>query len=107
MLSADAIHILYTMLTTNPKPRLTAAEARKLAGPTVTERVDEVLELVRKTAGAKGRTLSLHDDFWVHEGYSQSDKWKEAVKQLEDLGYKVTFFYEERQFVDMYTIVEW
>lgn len=87
--------------------RLTAAAARELAGPTVSERVDSALELIRKAATEKKRKLSLHDDFWVHQGYGRTKDWTEAVKQLEALGYKVTFYYQELQFVDMYTVVEW
>lgn len=87
--------------------RITAAEARNLAGPTVQERVDEVYPLIEKAAQEKKRKIALHDDFWVREGYSGTKDYHEAVKLLENDGYKVRFFYEERQFVDMYTTVEW
>jgi hypothetical protein len=93
--------------------RLTAAKARELSGPagqTVSERVDAALELVRKAATARKRKLTLHDYFWVNEGYGRTENWTEAVKQLEALGYKVTFFYNERTSVNllnMYTVIEW
>ena len=87
--------------------KITAAEARKLAGPTVEERVEFIMPLIETAAKDKKRSLALHDEFWVHGGYQGTADYKEAVRQLEALGYKVRFFYEERQFVDMYTIVEW
>ena len=86
--------------------KITAAEARRLAGPTVQERVDEVYPLIREAAEKGKRQIHLHD-WWANEGYGGTVEYKLACKILEDDGYKVCFFYEERQFVDMYTIVEW
>lgn len=87
--------------------QITAAEARKISGPTVQERVDEVFPLIREAAEKKCRGVNLRDDFWVNEGYSKTKDYQEACKILETLGYTVKFYYMERQFVDMYTIVEW
>ncbi|WP_404991209.1 hypothetical protein [Cupriavidus pauculus] len=93
--------------------RLTAAKAREIAGPTPAERVDAALDKIREAAEHKKRSVALHDEFWVNGGYGSdrstllAKQYDEAVKQLTELGYKVRFFYEERQFVDMYTIVEW
>jgi hypothetical protein len=88
--------------------RITAAEARELAGPIVQERVEAVYPLIREAAEKKQRRLALHSAFWVNGGYSESKEWKEACELLRKDGFTVSFFYyEERQFVDMYTIVEW
>lgn len=87
--------------------RITAQEARKLAGPTVQEHVDDVYPLIREAAEKGQRSVALRDSFWVQGGYSKTDAYKQACMVLEGDGYKVRFFYEERQFVDMYTIVEW
>ena len=86
--------------------KITAQEARKLAGPTVQERVDEVYPLIREAAEKGERSIALHG-WWAHEGFGGTVEYKQACKILEDDGYKVKFFYEERQFVDMYTVVEW
>ena len=86
--------------------KITAAEARKLAGPTVQERVDEVYPLIREAAEKGKREIALHD-WWANEGYSGTADYKQACMILEGDGYKVRFFYEECQFVNMYTIVEW
>lgn len=86
---------------------ITAQEARVLVGPTPQERVDGLENLIRIAAGEKRRSLNLRDDFWVNGGYAKTKDYQLACKILEGLGYKVKFFYEERQFVDMYTIVEW
>ncbi len=87
--------------------RITAEEARELAGPTVQERVEAVYPLIRKAAEEKQRMIALHSAFWVNGGYIESTEWKEACKLLRKDGFKVSFYYEERQFVDMYTVVEW
>ncbi|MCA7086098.1 hypothetical protein K7G19_21130 [Cupriavidus sp. DB3] len=100
-------------MTNEKVKRLTAAEAREIAGPTVSERVDLALDRIREAAEKKQREVALHGDFWAHGGYGSdrtttlAKQYDEAVRQLKDLGFKVRFFYEERQFVDMYTIVEW
>ena len=86
--------------------RITAQEARTLAGPTVQERVDEVYLKIREAAEKGKRYVNLHD-WWANEGYSDTADYKLACMILEGDGYKVRFFYEERQFVNMYTIVEW
>ena len=87
--------------------QITAAEARRLAGPSVEDRVNEVFDLIRERATAGYHVLNLKDDFWTREAYSQTEAYKAAVKQLTSAGFAVRFFYEEHQFVDMYTVVEW
>lgn len=87
--------------------RITATEARELAGPTVEERLGPVYDLIREAATAKQREAHLKDDFWARGGYDQNPEYTKAVKILENDGFKVRFFYQESQFVDMYTIVEW
>jgi len=86
--------------------KITAQEARELAGPTVEERVAAVYPLIREAAEKKQRHVALHD-WWEREGYAGSKDYKQACMILEGDGYKVKFFYEERQFVNMYTLVEW
>ena len=86
--------------------QITAQEARELAGPTVEERVAAVYPLIREAAENGQRSIALHD-WWAHEGYSRTVEYKLACEILEGDGYKVSFFYEERQFVNMYTLVEW
>jgi len=87
--------------------RITAAEARNLAGPTVQERVDEVYPKIREAAEKGKRFVVLRDNFWVNDGYSGTNEYKQACMILEADGFKVSFFYEELQFVNMYTSVEW
>ena len=87
---------------------ISAAEARKLAGPTPQERVDELEPLIKKAALEQKRSINLHDNFWVHEGYSSTKDFQQAKMILEGLGYKVSFYYKEHSIaVDMYTVVEW
>ena len=87
--------------------KITADEARKLSGPTVQERVDEVYPKIREAATKGKRGIMLRDDFWGNGGYSSTKEWQQAVMILEGDGYKVGFFYKESQFVDMGTQVEW
>lgn len=87
--------------------KFTAEQARLLAGPSVEDHVNEALELIKKAAEKKARKTHLVSPFWVNEGYRPTERYKQACKELEGLGYKVSFFYEELQFVNMYTVVEW
>lgn len=92
--------------------RLTAEKARQIVGSpqvekSVQDHVDDALKLIEACATKKKRVAALHGDFWAHEGYSKTASYMEAVKTLEDLGYGVEFFYEDRQLVDMYTTVKW
>lgn len=90
---------------------ITAEEARRLAGPTLQERVEAISDGIKKAAEEKRRRyvppVTLDPDLWVTGGYKQTQDWLNAKKRLESLGYKVSFFYEERQFVNMYTVIEW
>jgi len=87
--------------------RITAAEARAFAGPTVEEIVDDVYILIRKLAADKKREARLTGEFWVNGGYSRTPEWSKACDILRNDGFTVDFFYEERQFVNMYTVVKW
>lgn len=86
---------------------ITAIDARALAGPSPQERVNALDDDIRKAAIAGKRKITLHGKFWAGEGYSSTDDYKEACNILAKLGFKVSFFYEEKLFVNMYTVVEW
>ena len=95
-------------------PRLTAADARRLAGPTLSDKIDALLETIHTRAAGGHHSVrcgydhKADDDLWVHGGYKPTDEWHEARKQLETLGYTVSFYYNDgTQFVDMYTLIEW
>ena len=94
--------------------KLTAEQARELAGPTVEERVDKILVRIEELAKAKQRSLKTGWDYkedkklWIDEGYGQTENWRKAKKILTDLGYTVSFHYDDScYFVDMYTVIKW
>ncbi len=87
--------------------KITAEQARELAGPTVQERVEALYPLIEEAARNKKRSIYLTAEFWARDGYKQTHRWKEAATLLNKDGYKVHFFYEEKTFVNMGTIVEW
>ena len=88
---------------------LTAQEAREL-NPDVTSELDRQLKIVEsliETAAKAGKDhIRLGDAFWS-KAFAQPDAWKCAAFTLRNLGYKVEFHYDERQFVDTYTTVSW
>jgi hypothetical protein len=86
--------------------KITAQEARELAGPSVQERVNEVYPFIREAAERKERNITLHG-WWANQGYGKTSDWKKACELLKADGFKVDFFYEELQFVNMYTVVSW
>lgn len=94
--------------------RLTAEKARELTGLTTTEKVDKILLHIEKVAREEKKRIlrtgwEYKDDqeLWVSGGYSTTPQWLEAKQMLEGLGFKVSFYYKESQFVDMYTLIEW
>ena len=88
------------------------ADARKLTNlkapkkDVVAEQVGIALETIRQKAEDGHSSAALHN-WWADKGYSRTDDYNRAVAVLQGLGFDVKFFYEERQFVDMYTIVSW
>lgn len=94
--------------------KITAKEARQLAGPTLEEKLDSLYESIRVVAIDKKRSLRTgydhkdDEELWIQGGYSQTADWKAAKKALEEEGFKVTFYYNELSIaVDMYTLIEW
>lgn len=87
--------------------RITAQEARELAGPSPQDHADLVYPLIRKAATERKREIRLTTQFWTQGGYIDDPMWKEACDILRRDGFRVEFHYEERQFVDMYTRVSW
>lgn len=90
---------------------ITAKEARELAGPTFEEKVNQALEYaykeIQNAAENKRRSVNLTTDFWTRGGYDSTEEYKSACEKLRELEFSVRFVYEERQFVNMYTFVEW
>ena len=90
---------------------ITAKEARELAGPTFEERVKEQLDhaykQIQSAAEKKLRSVNLTTEFWTRGGYYFTKEYKSACDKLKELEFTVRFVYEERQFVNMYTVVEW
>jgi hypothetical protein len=100
------------------KMKLTAEEAKKFVEQTAEQdkkfakiaaeaEIAAIESLIEIAARGKKRQVRLLSNFWINEGYSQTEKYKAARKILEENGYTVEFFYEERQFVNMYTVVRW
>jgi hypothetical protein len=93
--------------------KFTANEARKLAGKTVEEKVDDLLVAIKERARKKLRELRTgydyqgDEDLWIQSRYNPTKEWNEAKTILEDLGYVVGFYFDAGQFVDMYTIIKW
>lgn len=93
---------------------ITAAEARKLAGPTIEEKVQALLVKVEELAKQGKRQLrggydyDADSDIWVMGGYEGTPDWQKAKKILEGLGYKVEFYYNDSSMAaDLYTIIKW
>lgn len=86
---------------------ISVEEARQLAARPVEEALKYAYTAIRKAATEKKYEVNLTSDFWVYEGYNGTKSYAEARNALVDKGFTVEFFYEERQFVNMYTIVRW
>lgn len=87
--------------------RITAEEARKLSGPITTDLLKEAYAAIRLSAKEGKTSVNLTGSFWVTDGYTRTPQWNKIKSILEQDGFIVTFFYEERQFVNMYTVISW
>jgi hypothetical protein len=87
--------------------KFTAEKAREAFKPTAEDEISAIESDIELAATSGKRELILRSKFWVNEGYSKTPKYQEACNILRENGYTVEFFYEEHQFVDMYTIVKW
>lgn len=86
---------------------ITAVEARLLAGPKAIDHVNEVFPLIRKAATERNHSVKVRSEFWAQEGYKATPMFNEAVKILSDYGFKVDYFYIEKQFVDCGVEIKW
>lgn len=91
---------------------ITADDARKLAG-VHEEEVEAFLNAaenqIRQAAQAGKRFTIVRDTVVCNAGYTSQSKgpWKTVRVKLEAEGFKVSFFYEERQFVDIGMKISW
>ena len=86
--------------------RITAAEARRLSGPSIHDQVDAVYLLIHRAVAEKKHSVKLYAEFWTG-GYSASPEWVQACDLLRADGYIVKFSYNETMPKDMHTLVEW
>jgi hypothetical protein len=92
---------------------LTAEEARKLSASPLEEKIESLSKTIERLAKEGKRSCRTgydhkeDEELWIYGGYDTSNDWKTAKEILEINGYKVTFYYRELSFVDMYTLIEW
>ena len=86
---------------------ITAIEARRISGETVEECAEFFSKHILTAANAKQRQVTVYHGKLEDEAYSGTDYWNSFVKYMSSLGYEVSLFYEERQFVDMRITIKW
>jgi len=86
---------------------ITAQEARGLSGKTVEEWAEDFEPAIRKAAQDGKRKICHYHGELENEAYSNTDRWKAFVTYMESIGYKVSLYYMESQFVDMRINVSW
>lgn len=93
---------------------ITASEAREISGKTLEEKIESIFPAIREAAVNKQRSLKTgweykeDQDLWINEGYIRTENWKKAKKELEKLGYTVSFYYNDSSIAaDMYTLISW
>lgn len=87
--------------------RITAEEARVLFGMNIDPFLREAYSAIRSNSEKGNYGVKLTGPFWANGGYEKTPQWKAIKSILENDGFTVDFFYEERQFVNMYTVVTW
>jgi hypothetical protein len=88
--------------------KITAEEARKIAGLSVEEEVDIVFDLIREAATDKERSIKvMHNNLWATGGYAKSPHWVKACKILNEEGFKTDYYFSEDYSYVGFTIVSW
>jgi len=92
---------------------ITAKRARILSGndeEECKEALRAIEERIKTAAGSGGSSLIIRDEpyaYWLYSEKSKTKTSKRVISELENLGFKVSQYYEERQFVDIGLKIEW
>jgi len=89
---------------------ITAKEARDLAGPTWQEYLQFIEARIKEAAKNKKREVLIRENpyaSWLYKESDLSDEPKKAVKELRALGFEVSLYYQENQFVDIALWIKW
>ena len=89
---------------------ITAEEARKISGPGVKDHLDIIERRIRAAAEKKAQSVTIRDQpycDWAYNHPEIGDTGKAVVRELEEAGFKVDMFYEEKQFADMGMRISW
>jgi hypothetical protein len=86
---------------------ITAQQARELSGPTSEEYALFFEEAIKEAAAKGERKICKYHGTLENAAYSHTKKWTDFVEYMKTLGYSVSLFYEERQFVDMRINISW
>ena len=86
---------------------ITAQEARQLSGPSSQDYAFFFEEKIKEAAKSGKRNIIQYHGQLENEAYSNTQKWKDFIAYMAELGYAVSLHYEERQFVDMRIVISW
>lgn len=89
---------------------ITAKEAKQISGPTMEDYLSEIEPKIKAAASSGGREVLIRSEpyaRWLYSESSLSGESKKAVDKLRELGYELSLYYKESQFVDMGLIIKW
>lgn len=70
--------------------KITASQARQIAGPDIEDHVNDAYQAIRKAAESGSFEVVLDDEFWGPTNWnSESGIWNSAASALNDAGFKV------------------
>ena len=70
--------------------KITASQARQIAGPDIEDHVNDAYQAIRKAAESGSFEVVLDDEFWGPTNWSsESGAWNSAASALNDAGFKV------------------
>lgn len=86
---------------------ITAQEARGLSPKTPEQYALDFEDAIKEAAKKGERKLRIYHGELEHEAYSRTKKWQDFVDYMTGLGYEVSLYYMERQFVEMQIDISW
>ena len=70
--------------------KITASQARQIAGPDIEDHINDAYQAIRKAAESGSFEVVLDDEFWGPTNWSsESGAWNSAASALNDAGFKV------------------
>ena len=89
---------------------ISAKQARTIVGPSKEDYLEVLERRIIKAAEGKNYEVILYDKpyvYWLYDAKHRDATVEAVLNDLRELGYQVSLYYNESQFVDMGLKISW